>query len=140
MWIRFAIDRYWPITNGTMGGDGVEATPETRAKISASRKGQKLNPKQREICIRNLKATKPGDKLPLSTRQKIAAARRGMAFSADHKRNISSGKRKLSDEQLSLIREYLRSGIPQSRIAKLVGVSQPTVCAVNRSARKFLNA
>jgi hypothetical protein len=61
------------LLNGTMGGDGGEKTPETRAKLSAALKGRK----QTDEFRAKLSAINKGKTLSPEHRQKIAEALKG---------------------------------------------------------------
>lgn len=74
----------WKVVNDTDGGEGSEnPSVETRAKLSASKKGKKKPQRSVEHCA-NISAAHSGKKLSLEHRAAIGLALTGLKRSAPH--------------------------------------------------------
>jgi|TARA_B110000259_G_scaffold144359_1_gene162571 hypothetical protein len=94
------------LTEGGEGTSGYKLSEETKAKMSASKKGVKRGPMSEETKAK-ISASKKGSKgywegkvLSDETKQKMSDIKKGKEFSEEHKQNISEALtgRKLSEE------------------------------------------
>ena len=128
---------------------GMKHSPETRAKISARARAAKQTPEARQ---RQSQISR-GRKLSAESRAKVSAALTGRPVSAETRAKMSANNRgqqltseqharmlasltsradiKLNEDSVRRIRELLATGLPQSKIAKMFGVSQSRVCEIN---------
>lgn len=87
-------------------------TPETRAKMSAARKGLKngLGYKHTDEARERMSALRKGKLMPESHRQALSRALTGRKFSDEHRKNIgiSSAKRRHSEETKQKMSESQR--------------------------------
>lgn len=77
------------LANLTAGGSRTTFSDETRAKLSAMRKGKPRSEKTKE----NIRAAKTGVKKSLETCAKISAARKGIKLSPEHKEALHASRR-----------------------------------------------
>lgn len=130
-WIAYGLASCWPLTNCTMGGDGLrDPSPETRAKMSASQtgkkhsaetiarrnasiaaawvgrvrpnKGKKHSP---EHCAK-ISAANTGRVMSPETCARISASKMGHEVSAEARAKISAGKlgKKCTDDHRAKLR------------------------------------
>lgn len=119
------------LTDGGDGSVGLELTPEHRAKISAALKGRKLPPEQR-ARLSELRSGKP---LPIETIEKMSAAQRGEKSHNYGKPLAPKISSKISEANRgysvfkNLLRELDAHKLSYRRLAKLMGLSYPSVSA-----------
>lgn len=136
-WIAEGRKRGWPLTNQTDGGGGVRPTeevrakmraawverrkqgvsPETRARMSASKKGKKHS----VAWVETQRQTLLGRSLSVATKAKIRAAQLGE----------KSHCAKLNDNEVREIRRrYAAGGVLQQELANEYGVADCTVSQI----------
>jgi group I intron endonuclease len=154
---QFYIDAYqsscdshgYNIRKNAANNLGVRYSAEIKAKISATTREAKRRPEIREKQSRISR----GRKHRPESKAKVSAALRGRPVSAETRAKMSvsnhghqltseqyakmlaslSSKQnvKLNEDDVRRIRELLAAGLPQSKIAKMFGVSQARVCEIN---------
>lgn len=125
-WIAFGRSQGWPLTNNTSGGDGVcDLPPETRERMRNVWLGRKHTPEtiERLKIARNLR---PG--YSEGTKAKMREAMKGRVITWADK--VAEGVRKLSEQQVSEIRQRIESGEFLSRLADEFGVHRTTLMKV----------
>ena len=120
--------------NRTDGGDGsvgLELTPEHRAKISEALKGRKIPPEQRA----RLSEFRSGKPLSIETIEKMSAAQSGekghnygKPLASETCSKISAANRGYSVFK-NLLRELDAHQLSYRRLAKLMGLSYPSISA-----------
>lgn len=86
-WIRHFRDKGCPLVNGTSGGEGMRATPETRAKMSATMKAQRSTPEYRAKQSAAAKAISPECRAKM-----VAAMRAAQALPGAREKQIAGSK------------------------------------------------
>lgn len=90
-WIKI-LRHSFPAVNVSDGGDGTPGnipTAETRAKMSAARKGFKLSPEHKAKLMAG-KRNRPIPPVSAETRAKLSAARLGKPLSAEHRAKVTA--------------------------------------------------
>ena len=126
-WISYAKKNNWNITNSTSGGDGVPDLPqETRERISKVWIGKKHKP---ESLIKIGQASK-GRKHSEEYKGFMRRIMTGRIFTDPWKKKISQANRKLSDEDITEIKNLFSQGIGTCEIAKRYNVDRTTISKV----------
>ena len=141
-WIAHGRAMGLPLTNGTDGGDGgttragVPNSQETRAKISASKKGK---PARADVAAA-LRTMFSGRKHSAETIEKMSAVKRGKVFSEETKAKISASRKgtvqspELIEKRIAPLRGRTLTDTVRANIsAALKGKPRPWVADVNRS-------
>ena len=118
-WINYYKELGNDLTNGTLGGDGVNPTEESRKKMSESQMGKILSDEH----IEKIKKSNTGKKRSKEICKKFSELRKGIIFSDEHCKNISKSNKgrispnkdkPMSDDTKNKISDTL-SGKPTSR-------------------------
>lgn len=124
-WIKRGRREGWPLTNNTIGGDGVSGLPEeTRKRMAAVWKGRKHTP---EACMRIADA-KRGFIHSNDTKAKMSRAHTGREIKWIDK--VSDALRKLTNEQMVEITEARKNGAKVQDLAQKYGVHRTTISKV----------
>src|ERR1035437_2987537 len=99
---------------------GKKASPETRAKLSASLKGKNLGKKASEETRRKISIASKGR----------PSATKGTHISEERKEHLSEINRKLTDAQVLEIKDLLLNGETQQSIADKYGVTRVTISRI----------
>lgn len=127
-YIAGAKEAGYRLTNLTAGGEGVvELDPEVKERIRQKRLGRKDTP---ETIARKSAAAKGGYRSP-QWRAHMSQVMKGRTISADHRARVRDGNQRLTADQVREIRRLLRTGISQSAIAPIFGVSNGTISNIN---------
>lgn len=137
------IQKFDSIKNGynlKLGGDGGKHSEETKAKMSLAHKGSK---RSAQACL-NMAAGKMGEKNPMfgkphseEHKRRLSENMKGMmnggSFQKGHSNSLGERhpQAKLNEEKVREIRRLLTTGMPQSQVAALYGVSRGCILAVN---------
>lgn len=141
-WIAHGHAHAWRLTNLTDGGDGgplrlgKKHTPETRALMSAAKKGKPALP----AVAAALRTAFAGRKHSAETIAKMRAAHRGKVFSPEHRARMSAAHAglKASDEARAAMSASRRGrkcppGTGMKIAAKLKGRAHPWNAEMNRA-------
>lgn len=94
-WIRYGLEHGWPLTNETLGGEGVDAprTKEWRQKISKALKGKPLSEETKKKLSKAHKGRKKG---PMSdaTKRKLSKILKGRHRSEAVRKKMSESHKK----------------------------------------------
>lgn len=139
------------LTNMTDGGDGPSGfvfSAESKAKMSAKRKGVKRGPRSEEFCAK-MSAIKMGIKHQPHTaehRAKLSAIMKGKKHTAEARVNMSLAQKQVASSELRAnakltldnvldIKRRLKSGESQKEISCFYGVRQSLISRIKTKSR-----
>jgi hypothetical protein len=126
-WIAYGRSLGWPLTNNTVGGDGVEGLPaETRERMAAVWRGRKHSEETR----RKIGASWAHRTVTGETRAKMSAAHSGRVITWGAA--ISEATRRLTPEQESNIRARLAGGAKVVDLATEFSMHRTTISKVKK--------
>lgn len=82
-----------PLTNGTLGGDGISGFKHTE-EFKIWIRSHNLGSKQSKEAISNMVATKIGKPRSEKAKLRISEGRKGMKFTEEHKRKLSEARKR----------------------------------------------
>lgn len=133
MWIAYGLECGWPLTNGTLGGDGVEGlSKESRERIAIAWKGRKHS----EEAKKKIGAASRGRKHTEAYKQMMREKMQARVFSQEHRQRLSETQhRRLPEDIGNRIREMLASGWRSIDIARELGVHRMTVSRIKNNRK-----
>lgn len=127
MWIAYGRAQGWPLTNGTNGGDGVPGVSgDSLARMRATWIGRKHKPES----LLKMAAASRGRKHTPEWCEYMRGVLKGREFTDEHRKRLSEGVRKLSDEQVAEIKERLAQGALVKDLAAFYGVHRTTLSKI----------
>ncbi len=127
--------------NMTDGGEGMSGhtckrSPETRAKLSAIKKGRKLTPEHRAKIAEGGRGRSPS----AETRAKLSAAHRGRAKSPEHCANMSKAQmgKTLSPEHIAKVAAAQRGSKRSEETRAKMAVSNKAAWVLRRAKAEAL--
>lgn len=126
-WIKRGLQLGWPLTNNTSGGDGVSGLPpEARERMRQTWLGRKHKPE----TLLKLSATSKGRRKTPEQKEHMRQLMAGRVITWADK--LSAAVRKLSDEQVSEIQQKLAAGARVVDLAAEYKVDRTTISKIKK--------
>lgn len=133
-WILNGKKEGWKLTNTTDGGDGVlNLSGESKERMLKTWKGRKHSPES----IIKIGAASRGRKHTEEYKKMMKDKMSVRVFTETHRNNLSTGRKKLSEDQIKQVIELRKNNVRQIDLAEMFGVHKDTIQNITRGKLKY---